>query len=148
MPQRGPRPFRRANPLAQAVRGCLREYAAAEDGGDPILVRAFNPGTQRFVYSRAGRAWLVHHEVDHVALLPVKIEVLRRTGRAASWYGYFLVASLPQSIDAQLTRAREGRAGQAQVKERILQWMKANGIGEWVDGRLKVVHQESDQRFI
>ena len=98
--------------------------------------------------TRAGRHWLTEHEVDHVALIPVHIEVLRRTGKAASWYGYFPVASLPQMIDRELTRAREGRAGQAQVKERILEWMRANGIGKWENGRLKVVHQESDQRFI
>ena len=74
--------------------------------------------------------------------------MLRRSGAAVSWYGYFPVANLPQAYDAELTRAREGRAGQAQVKERILAWMEANGIGEWQGGQLKVVHQESDQRFI
>ena len=149
MPPKAPRPFRRANPLVQAVRTGLRDYAAAEDGGEPLIIRTWNSGAQRFAYTRAGRAWLSQHEVDHVALLPVRIEVLMRTGRAASWYGSFPVASLPQTIDAQLTRAREGRAGQAQVKDRILQWMRANGIGEWDEtGRLRVVHQESDQRFV
>ena len=148
MTPRGPRPFRRANLQAQAVRTGLRDYAAAEDGGDPVIIRTWNPGAQRFAYTRAGKAWLSQHEVDHVALLPVRIEVLRRTGRAASWYGYFPVASLPQWIDTELTVAREGRAGQAQVKARILKWMKDNGIGEWDEtGRLRVVHQESDQRF-
>ena len=148
MPPKGPRPFRRAVAEAQAVRTGLRDVARAEDGGDPVIVRTWNPIGQKFAYTKAGKAWLAAHPVDHVAILPVKIEVLRRTGAAASWYGYFPVANLPQAYDAELTRAREGRAGQAQVKERILAWMEANGIGEWQGGQLKVVHQESDQRFI
>ena len=35
------------------------------------------------------------------------------------------------------------------VKQRVLNWMKDNGIGEWPDGRnLETVHVESDQRLV
>ena len=89
MPPKGPRPFRRAVAEAQAERTGLRDVARAEDGGDPVIIRTWNPIRQKFADTKAGKAWLASHEVDHVALLPCRVEVLRRTGAAVSWHGFF-----------------------------------------------------------
>ena len=92
---------------------------------------------------------------SYVPLLPVWVETLRRSGTVATYMGYYPIANLPQEIDNALLRAQRTPAGSARrmvqdlVKNRVLTWMKDNGIGEWPDGRnLETVHVESDQRLV
>ena len=72
----------------------------------------------------------------------------------ATYMGYYPLANLPQEIDNALLRAQRTPAGNARrmvqdlVNNRVLTWMKDNGIGEWPDGRnLETVHVESAQRL-
>ena len=73
----------------------------------------------------------------------------------ATYMGYYPLANHPQEIDNALLRAQRTPAGSARrmvqdlVKNRVLNWMKDIGIGEWPDGRnLETVHVESDQRLV
>ena len=73
----------------------------------------------------------------------------------ATYMGYYPLANLPQEIDNALLHAQRTPAGSARrmvqdlVKNRVLTWMKDNGIGEWPDGRnLETIHVESDQRLV
>ena len=54
MPRRA-RPLRRADPTAQAQRRGLRDYATAEDGGEPVHIRTYDPVNDRFKYTAAGK---------------------------------------------------------------------------------------------
>ena len=51
--------------------------------------------------------------------------------------------------DLGMRLSRQRRMVLDLVKNRVLTWMKDNGIGEWPDGRnLETVHVESDQRLV
>ena len=113
-------------------------------------IRTYDPINDRFKYTRAGLLWVAAHPVDYVPLLPVRVETLRRSGTVATYMGYYPIANLPQEIDNALLRAQRTPAGSARrmvqdlVKNRVLNWMKDNGIGEWPDGRnLETIHVES-----
>ena len=83
--------MRRAVPTSQARRIGLRDYAPAEDGRQPdVHIRTYDPVGDRFSYTSAGKAWLREgHKVDYVALIPVEIQTLRRSGAFASYMGFF-----------------------------------------------------------
>ena len=84
-----------------------------------------------------------------VSLLPVRVETLRKFGDIAVYHGFYPISNLPQDIDRALLRAQNTGEGQAAVKQRVLTWLKDNGIGEFPDGEnLGVIAQESDQRLV
>ena len=151
MPRRV-RPIRLADPNAQAQRVGLRDYAAAADGQAPVHIRTYDPINDKFKYTAAGKQWVADNEIgasrmDYVLLIPVFAETLRRNGTVARYAAYFPVANLPQDIDNALFRAQRTPAGSARrmvqdlVKQRVLNWMKDNNVGEWPDGRnLETVH--------
>ena len=154
MPRRV-RPLRLADPNAQAQRSGLRDYATAVDGGEPVHIRTYDPINDKFKYTPAGKEWVRAHPVDYVPLIPVFAETLRRNGTVARYAAYFPLANLPQDIDNSLFRAQRTPAGSGRrmvqdlIKNRILDYMKTNNIGEWPDGRnLETVHVESDQRLV
>ena len=123
----------------------MRDYARAADGGPGIHIRTFNPISQSFDYTRAGRAWLQNHEVDFVAHIPVRIETQRRNGTIATYYGHFPVSGLPQPLDRDIMRSVDTGEGRAGVKERIICDMRLRGIGKCdANDQLDVVHVESD----
>ena len=88
MPRRV-RPLRRADPDAQAQRRGLRDYATAEDGGEPVHIRTYDNINDGFKYTAAGKLWVAAHPVDYVPLIPVRIETLRRSGATATYMGWY-----------------------------------------------------------
>ena len=126
------RAVRRAIAKSQARRVGLRDYAPAEDGRQPAVhVRTYDPVGDRFSYTTAGKAWLREgHLVDYVALIPVEIQTLRRSGATASYMGYFPVANLPQTTDEFIFNEERSAAGRDRVKEKVLEHMRAADIGE------------------
>ena len=103
-----------------------------------------------FRFTAAGRLWLQNHEIEMVPLLPVRVETLRKRRRRniAVRNGFYSTSKLPQDIDRALLRAQNAGEGQTAVKQRVLTWLKDDGIGEFPDGEhLSVIALESDQRF-
>ena len=98
MPRRV-RPFRRANVNSQAIRVGMKDFAFAEDGGDPVHIRSYDPVSDRFRYTAAGRLWLQNHEVEMVPLLPVTVQTLRKSGNIVEYNGWYPLSSLPQDLD-------------------------------------------------
>ena len=63
--------------------------------------------------------------------------------------GFYPIGNFPQDIDRALLRAQNTGEGQAAVKQRVLTWLKDNGIGEFPDGEnLSVITQASGQRLV
>ena len=62
-------------------------------------------------------------------LLPVVVQTLRKSGNIVEYNGWYSIANLPQSLDRDLLRAQNTGEGQAAVKQRVLTWLKDNGIG-------------------
>ena len=107
----------------------MKDFAYAEDGGEPVHIRSYNPVEDRFKYTAAGRLWLQNHEVM-VPLLPVTVQTLRKSGNIVEYNGWYPTSNLPQDIDRALLRAQNTGKGQAAVKQRVLTRLKDNGIGE------------------
>ena len=83
-----------------------------------------------------------------VPLLPVTVQTLRKSGNIVEYNGWYPISNLPQDIDRALLRAQNTGEGQAAVKQRVLTWLKDNGVGQFPDGEnLSVIAQESDQRL-
>ena len=117
MPPR--RLVRQAVPNSQPRRNGLRDFAPAQDGGAPIHIRTYDPIADKFTYTRAGKIWLGGSRVDYVALIPVEIQTLRRSGAIASYMGYFPVANLPQTTDEIIFNEERSAAGRDRVKAKV-----------------------------
>ena len=120
---------RRVRPF-KAIRVGMKDLAFAEDGGDPVHIRSYDPVGDRFKYTAAGRLWLQNHGVEMVPLLPVVVQNVRKSCATVSYHGWYPISNLPQDIVRALLRAQNTGEGQAAVKQRVLTRLKDNGIGE------------------
>ena len=98
----------------------MKDFAFAEDGGDPVHIRSYDPVGDRFRYTAAGRLWLQNHEIEMVPLLPVTVQTLRKSGNIVKYNGWYPISNNPQDIDRALLRAQNTGEGQAAVKQRML----------------------------